>query len=511
MKTIFSRVIRFFWSWGFLKFVLIVAALVILFYIEEDWRGASMWAATKAKWEAQGESFDYKKFIPPPIPDDQNLAALPIFEVKEGRTTDLFERAVQKQVMPQLMAAMHDGVAGVDIPSSGNVTTGKPPDLAAINATLQKSYEAVFPGKPAPPDALAKLDALYPFIDDLRAAVRTHPFYRLKVDYDADLPIMRQWWPVTKSITLCKLLTLHANLALDQKQPDIAFGDIQVGLAMVRGTQKDPSLVGGLVTLGDWAILQATIYSGLVTHGWNDEQLVELDRMLGSIDFLGGFQLAMRAENTISQASIRSQKKDGRNSPMYAKLHDLGFDEDEKTDLSKIVWLDGWLDDNARQFADFYLSEVAAVDPRSRIVFVKNADALSEAVKSRKASWTSILQANILFVSCARPISRALLSFARAQVLLDETRIACALERYRLAKGTYPTSLDALAPAYIDAMPHDIMNGQPYQYRLNDDGSFRLYSVGWNQIDEGGTVVFETDSPSIPSYEHGDWVWPGVR
>ena len=86
--------------------------------------------------------------------------------------------------------------------------------------------------------------------------------------------------------------------------------------------------------------------------------------------------------------------------------------------------------------------------------------------------------------------------------------MVCGLERYRLAHETYPPKLDALAPAYIDELPHDIMNGEPYRYRLNADGTFLLYSVGWDQVDEGGTVGYRADDPKRINYETGDWVWP---
>jgi hypothetical protein len=40
------------------------------------------------------------------------------------------------------------------------------------------------------------------------------------------------------------------------------------------------------------------------------------------------------------------------------------------------------------------------------------------------------------------------------------------------------------------------------------DGTYLLYSVGWNQTDEGGKVVYKTDSPKQIDYDQGDWVWP---
>ena len=43
------------------------------------------------------------------------------------------------------------------------------------------------------------------------------------------------------------------------------------------------------------------------------------------------------------------------------------------------------------------------------------------------------------------------------QVMVDETRIACALERYHLSRNGYPESLDALAPQFINKVPPDLI------------------------------------------------------
>jgi len=77
--------------------------------------------------------------------------------------------------------------------------------------------------------------------------------------------------------------------------------------------------------------------------------------------------------------------------------------------------------------------------------------------------------------------------------------LACALERYRLAHGQFPDVLDALAPQFMEKVPRDIINGQALKYRRTQDGQFVLYSVGWNETDDGGTVG--------SSRETGDWVW----
>jgi hypothetical protein len=94
---------------------------------------------------------------------------------------------------------------------------------------------------------------------------------------------------------------------------------------------------------------------------------------------------------------------------------------------------------------------------------------------------------------------------AQLQCQIDLARVAIALERYRLAHGNYPETIDVLAPKFISEIPHDVINGQPLHYRRTEGGRFVLYSVGWNEMDDGGQVVL-TKSGSVDR-EKGDWVW----
>jgi hypothetical protein len=90
---------------------------------------------------------------------------------------------------------------------------------------------------------------------------------------------------------------------------------------------------------------------------------------------------------------------------------------------------------------------------------------------------------------------------ATAQTSADQAILACALERYRLAKGQYPEDLQSLPPQFISELPKDVFTGASYKYR-RADGSFVLHSVGWNEQDDGGTmgkVLFDDRS--------GDWTW----
>jgi hypothetical protein len=97
-------------------------------------------------------------------------------------------------------------------------------------------------------------------------------------------------------------------------------------------------------------------------------------------------------------------------------------------------------------------------------------------------------------------MSRAIRTTAQNQTLVHEALIACALERYRVAHNAYPEKLDALVPQYLDKIPTDIIGGRPLHYRRADGGKFLLYSVGWNETDDGGK-----------SGSDDDWVWDDGR
>lgn len=110
-----------------------------------------------------------------------------------------------------------------------------------------------------------------------------------------------------------------------------------------------------------------------------------------------------------------------------------------------------------------------------------------------------------LWLSFVSPLDRKAKFAARIQAGVDMARVACALERCRQAQGSYPEKLDALAPQFIETLPHDIVNGQPLHYRRPAEGKFVLYSVGWDGKDDNG--VPEDTRQIFQSKPSGDWVW----
>lgn len=52
-----------------------------------------------------------------------------------------------------------------------------------------------------------------------------------------------------------------------------------------------------------------------------------------------------------------------------------------------------------------------------------------------------------------------------------------------------------------------MIGGGPLKYRREADGGFIVYSVGWNEKDDGGKAGFDKDG--AVEIQSGDWVWLG--
>ena len=72
------------------------------------------------------------------------------------------------------------------------------------------------------------------------------------------------------------------------------------------------------------------------------------------------------------------------------------------------------------------------------------------------------------------------------QSVIDQSRIAAALEMQHRATGEYPESLDAVSATFGGSMPIDIATGQPYFYQRNAEGGYTLWGTGIDGKSDGG-------------------------
>lgn len=105
-------------------------------------------------------------------------------------------------------------------------------------------------------------------------------------------------------------------------------------------------------------------------------------------------------------------------------------------------------------------------------------DSIQEDVNSGKRGG---LLTRLLWPALARTIQ--LDTRCTADALAAQTAIA--VERYRLAEGRLPESMENLVPAYMEAVPKDPFDGRRLRYFSREKG-FVVYSVGDDLTDNGG-------------------------
>jgi hypothetical protein len=94
--------------------------------------------------------------------------------------------------------------------------------------------------------------------------------------------------------------------------------------------------------------------------------------------------------------------------------------------------------------------------------------------------------------------------YLRQQTGIRASQLIITLRRYKDKTGHWPENLDEIKPFAPPEIFVDPMNGNSFVYKLADD-SFKLYSKGENNIDEGG----ERDQWDYPQTGADDWlIWP---
>lgn len=486
-----------------------LATVIGLFYAEENWRGSRAWKNYKHEWEAKGEKFDFAAFVPPPVPDDQNFAMTPLLaplydfnpEPRQPgqspwRDTNGYNRVINF-ASELFMTGRHKERVWAD---------GRKSDYDIwLEALATNSTNASFA---SPTEAAAGLlkdfEKYRPELDELEAASH-RPYSRFKIDYQTEpaygtllphLGILKRYEEV---------FALRARAESVLGQTDAAHKDIGVALVLARSEKDEPFLISGLVELSLLHITMREIEQGLTAHQWSDAELAELETELGKIDLLAEYARAMRGERALSDSGLDYFIRNRRQVSLLSGISYEGKQDDPPFALLQFV-PSGWYRQN--QLAISRLGQelfLALVDVPHHRMHAAEAAQLGQRLDQELS--LGFPPYRILARLLLPALAKAPIKFAAGQVELDEAVLACALERYRLANGRYPESLSELAPNCVATVPNDVITGEPLKYQRTDDGKFILYSVGWNEKDDGGKVVLTHDKKT-PVLEQGDWVWP---
>ena len=376
---------------------------------------------------------------------------------------------------------------GASLPTLGERATGKRADL--------DGWRKFFDGKDVL-DALQSYDGVLKEITD--AARLPHSRFPLAYEkgFEMTLPHLS---PMRKA---AKLYALRAWAKFHAGQTDSALADLQTIFRLDGSIRDEPMLISQLVRMAICQQALQPLWEGLADHRWSEPQLATLQNELARIDFLGAMLVAFHGER--AGLNVTMQRVIG-DPALLRQLLNMGI-EPASAGQNSVAWHlipSGWIYMNMLVANRYYESTLfPTMQPEAHRVAPLDEKSSQSFTGEGLATFNPYtVLARLALPALSTTVTRA----AYTQTSTDEALIACALERFRLANGHYPDTLQALAPAFLQKFPCDVMTGEPLRYRVKEDGSFLLYSVGSDGTDDGGKVMLKP--AGNVDISKGDWVW----
>lgn len=453
------------WIVGFLLLLMGLILVLGLWLLGYHLTGKRAFTAWKAERIAMGDRLEWKDLVPPPVSPEDNFAEHPLVKdsiLEKGEPNPLF---ISMKIPDDLLKSL------------GDWREGRRDPLVGISGSFSKaSIENVL--RPMGP-AFQELE---------KASLR--PSCKLPVNTEeGEIPALRGFRAALRSLRLQAILDLRSG------RQDQALRHLQTCLRVANHFQREPHLISALLRTALTGIAMQVVWEGVEDNLWNAQQLETIQADLSRIDLLPMLKLAWQAErqNTIEMFSATAE---GRPVPR--------FWEDPKTPKVRLGALGrGWFYRNLLTMSRYTTHLVDLQDTQTHRVFPGN-EIAPESWERKLRYRLDLVMARIAIPALGGQPAR--ISGLQAQI--EHAIVACALERHRLATGSYPERLEQLSPTYLPALPHDLVTGGPLQYSRKGM-SFTLFQVGWDGKNDHGSIAWAGEgSEKKLDPIHGDWVWP---
>ena len=258
----------------------VLVVLLILFYAEEDWRGARDWAACQRDLAAKGESLDLRQLASPGKPED-DLSKVPIF-------AELYEENAeyQKGTHPIRKPRIRNIDVYLDPSPPYSKSAGKLTDLES----WQKYYRSV-------PGASHVTDLSGTPAKDVVKALSQFDSELYEIDTAVSNP--NAYWPIDYKhssggfiggtgafFSIVKVIQLRAVARLDNQETDLAEKDYLFTFRLGQPLTKGCFLINYFILADIRNYSDAILSEGLRRHSWDDAQLHEMESALASTDML---------------------------------------------------------------------------------------------------------------------------------------------------------------------------------------------------------------------------------
>jgi len=387
-------------------------------------------------------------------------------------------------------------------------------------------------------DAIANVNELAPALASLEKLIE-RPMLDFNLNYRMGfaipLPHLAQSKQAAQKLCYAALCDLH------QGDVDSATRRLRTVLAISHGGTDEQFIISQLVRIAITAIGSASTWELLQSPHVSDEQLAQLQRDWSRLEFAVAAENAVAMERAIGQMTVAQMRESsaefrkiasGFAWPPVAAPNTGGDWFDQAQQFAEGTWDKTRLKarETAWRFSWSYTDQLRTMKGLQVVIdcarqFQTNGN-LGAALSWQQQQWESLgfqsldteedFDINKGEVNLRTLFSQSILAlskFLNRVMVIEANRqlvvTAIALQRYKLRHGGYPADLNALVPDFLPAVPQDPLDGQPLRYKPNQDGTFLLYSIGEDGIDNGGDPnPVKIGGKSFYWRNCRDWVWP---
>ena len=515
------------------KILLLVAALLLLLtgslLLTLSMQPANQLEAYKKLLRDRGEKLTLSEVLPPPVPDESNCveavqAAFALLGSGPGH-------------VPYAMLGVAPGRAmvGWQQPVAHNYV------LTSRFVDWTNSWDEVAV-------EFAQDD---PALEQLRTV-----FEKPQLDFHLDYK--REDYPLRKlqgaliisgrKLSAVTMNSLHAQNAAD------AATNILTLLKLVRADETDFLLAAHLQRITMLDIAVAPTWELLQTTNVTDAQLAALQQGWEQMDLFHDAEtafaferarLSFRVQTTREAPSGTTFSSHSSGSPAMASGI-VAWTAGLRNGAGEMMWRSSWsfpIELTALQRGQIVLETLRAMQTNQLGGCKSNFDGMKKRLAQVRDDFRGAAFFGALKIPDLRrnyydnfyesPVAQTIRMEAARRVVIT----AIALKRFELKRGnarenlarmvpdllsTVPTeaqagealpkNLSELVPEFLSAVPVDAYDGKPLRYHPNGDGTYLLYCIGADGVDDGGDA--RIPGTSSPAYYYWldmhvrDWVWP---
>ncbi len=464
------------WTKGLLPAAIALVTLITLFYSWTNWWGARKLSAALAVLREKNEPTRFEELLPPPVPDADNVATTPVFQ--------------------ELFVSEKDARLGkLEIP--WKKIAGKPEAGESTIHFTARFLDPDFKGddQAAGELVLKSLAPSAPLLEEVAQAVRRPGVcWPLEYEKSFEMPLPH----LSAMANTSKVLQGRAQAETAANRPDNAFKDVQTLFALARAAGSGGFLISLLVEASILDRTSQVISDGLDRRAWTDAQLADLSSELSRTDLMARLPDALRGERA---SFFQIHLKRHPEVLLLVQSSDTGESKNPTAlRAAATLWPEGWLNEDKARYISTIQRYIDAVNHPKELPTTL---ADIEAARSGSSAWNKIR--NPLSYLAMPAILGVAKRITATQTILHSLATACAVERYRMAHGRLPATLEDLVPAFLPSVPADPLTGEPLHYKISDTGSVLIYGTGWNQKDDAGSGVTAIGGLSTKTRDQPDW------